>query len=220
MERTRDVRRALGTRRTLKNVSIGWIVGVVVSFVPVLLVIAPLIAGGVAGYLERAGVRGGAVVGAMTGFALAAFSAILAALLLFVNLGVVPFEGYPRIAIVLSLLWGGIAAAGVTIVAAIGGALGGIVESDRSRRSDAPVDTRRNRIRRTSILAAAIGLVAGAVTFAAVALAVTAALDPYVWPSAIVGLPAGVVAGVAVLVVGFHYLSARLEARAERGGGG
>lgn len=49
------------------------------------------------------------------------------------------------------------------------------------------------------VLRAAGSLLAGALAFLAVAIAVTAVLDPYVWPSALIGLPAGVVAAVATV---------------------
>ncbi|MFC7177042.1 hypothetical protein [Halosegnis marinus] len=50
-------------------------------------------------------------------------------------------------------------------------------------------------------------LAAGVVAFAVVALGVTAALDPYVWPSAVVGLPAGLVAGALAAVLVRHLLA-------------
>jgi len=56
------------------------------------------------------------------------------------------------------------------------------------------------------LLRAAGSVLAGALVFLAVAVAVTALLDPYVWPSALLGLPAGVVAAVAT--VPFVYLGA------------
>lgn len=49
------------------------------------------------------------------------------------------------------------------------------------------------------LLRAAGSLLAGALAFLAVAIAVTTVLDPYVWPSALLGLPAGVVAAVATV---------------------
>lgn len=42
-------------------------------------------------------------------------------------------------------------------------------------------------------------LLVGVLGFLAVGIGVTEALDPYVWPSAMLGLPAGIVAGAAVL---------------------
>jgi len=42
-------------------------------------------------------------------------------------------------------------------------------------------------------------LLVGVLGFLAVGIGVTEALDPYVWPSAMLGLPAGIVAGAALL---------------------
>jgi hypothetical protein len=55
-------------------------------------------------------------------------------------------------------------------------------------------------------------LVAALATFGVVALAVTAVLDPYVWPSAVLGLPAGAVAAVVAFL-----LVRRLARRPARG---
>jgi tetrahydromethanopterin S-methyltransferase subunit C len=63
-----------------------------------------------------------------------------------------------------------------------------------------------------------VSLLGGIVTFVAVALGVTAALDPYIWPSALVGLPVGAVAGVSVAVLANHVLTTRREQREGRGG--
>jgi hypothetical protein len=60
-----------------------------------------------------------------------------------------------------------------------------------------------------------VSLVAGLVTFVAVGLGVTEVLDPYVWPSALVGLPVGAILGVAVSVLGYHVLTTRGGRRRE-----
>jgi hypothetical protein len=54
-----------------------------------------------------------------------------------------------------------------------------------------------------------LSVVAGLVTFVAVGLGVTEVLDPYIWPSALVGLPVGAILGVAVAVLGYHVLTTR-----------
>lgn len=54
-------------------------------------------------------------------------------------------------------------------------------------------------------------LIAGTVASVAVGVGVTEALAPYVWPSAMLGLPAGIVAGVAAAALGFLWLTARTE---------
>ncbi|MFT4920968.1 MAG: hypothetical protein ACI8XM_000160 [Haloarculaceae archaeon] len=41
-------------------------------------------------------------------------------------------------------------------------------------------------------------LLAGVLAFLVVGIGVTAALAPYVWPSLLLGLPAGIAAGIAV----------------------
>jgi cytochrome bd-type quinol oxidase subunit 2 len=58
-------------------------------------------------------------------------------------------------------------------------------------------------------------LLAGVLAFAAVGVAVTAALDPYVWPSTLLGLPAGVIAGVATVPLVYLGLTARAERAAD-----
>ena len=42
-------------------------------------------------------------------------------------------------------------------------------------------------------------LLVGVLGFLAVGIGVTVALDPYIWPSAMLGLPAGIIAGAALL---------------------
>jgi hypothetical protein len=51
-----------------------------------------------------------------------------------------------------------------------------------------------------------IPILAGALAFLTVAVAVTALLEKVVWPSVFVGVPAGVIAGVAVAVGTAWYL--------------
>lgn len=233
--------------QTLKNVGIGFVVGAVLGFVPLLMLFAPLVGGGVAGYLERAGTRRGAAVGATTGLLLAVFGALAGGLVFAVNatrmgavsgmggfFGVLPARSVAVIAVI--WLVGAVVA---TLVAAIGGALGAIVAADRGaseerRASEAdPASDRapetdagstsddEGRLnaeggpstggsRRRTVVAAVVSLLAGAATFVGVAFGLTALLDPYIWPSALVGLPAGIVAGVAAAVLGYHLLATRL----------
>ena len=57
-------------------------------------------------------------------------------------------------------------------------------------------------------------LLVGVLAFAVVGVGVTALLDPYVWPSALLGLPAGLVAGTVALpltYLGVTYWSERRE---------
>lgn len=57
--------------------------------------------------------------------------------------------------------------------------------------------------------APAVAALLGLVTLFVVGFGVTALLDPYVWPSLLVGIPAGVVTGVLVTVVTYWLLSRR-----------
>lgn len=54
-------------------------------------------------------------------------------------------------------------------------------------------------------------LAVGIVALVAVGVGVTALLDPYVWPSAMLGIPAGVVAGVSAVVLLYAGLTVRDE---------
>jgi membrane protein implicated in regulation of membrane protease activity len=65
---------------------------------------------------------------------------------------------------------------------------------------------------RAPAVAAFLGLVALFV----VGFGVTALLDPYVWPSLLVGIPAGVVSGVLVTVVTYWLLGRRQRSAAEQ----
>jgi hypothetical protein len=55
------------------------------------------------------------------------------------------------------------------------------------------------------------GLLVGAAAFLGVTVGVTEALDPYVWPSLMLGLPAGLVAGVGTVPVVYFGLTYREE---------
>lgn len=223
------------SRRTLRNGAVGAVVGTVLGFVPIVLLIAPLVGGAVAGYLERDGARRGAIAGSVAGVLMAALSAIVVAIVLFVRFGDLPFAAGPietlAIATVLSL----VAAVLQIVVAGIGGGLAGLLEADRPRARageqasgrDGTVIDEPDRGRDTadaaptsptgsappraggrarSLVVVAASLVAGVVTFGVVALAVTTVLDPFIWPSAIVGVPLGFVAGAAVTVVGYYLM--------------
>lgn len=202
------------TRRTLRNGGIGAVVGVVLGFVPLVLLVAPLVGGAVAGFLERNGPKRGALAGGIAGALMAVLSAVVVAVIVAVRFGDIPF-----LATETPLRSLGIASAlsigttlGQIIIAAIGGGLGGLLEADRRRAIERDVadDSQPASGVRSSSVGRIIGsLVVGFVTFAVVAIAVTTALDPFIWPSALVGLPAGFVAGAAVAVVGYHYLTHR-----------
>jgi hypothetical protein len=202
------------SRRTLAHGALGAVVGSVLGFVPLVVLVAPLFGGGVAGYLERDGSKQGAVAGAFAGVLMAALSSIITGTILFARFGDLPFTspdeamGGLVVAATLSVL----ASLGQLLVAGLGGALGGVLEATHTRERGhalGRVAPAGERGRRHSLLRAAGSLIAGFVIFAVVGVSVTAVLDPLIWPSAIVGLPIGIVAGTAVAVLGYHYLTHR-----------
>lgn len=202
------------TRRTLRNAGIGAVVGVVLGFVPLVLLVAPLVGGAVSGFLERNGPKRGALAGGIAGALLAALSTTVVAVIVAVRFGDLPFlvADAPLRSLGTATVLSMVASLGQILVAAIGGGLGGLLEADRRRvTARAPADSSRSagRDRLASVARIFASLLAGLATFAVVALAVTAVLDPFVWPSALVSLPVGFVAGAAVAVVGYHYLTRR-----------
>ncbi|MFB6139345.1 MAG: DUF5518 domain-containing protein [Halosimplex sp.] len=206
------------SRTTLRNGAIGAVVGTALGFVPLVLLVAPFLGGGVAGYLERDGGRRGVVAGAVAGVLMAALTALVTAVVVFVRFGDFPFLALDRplasfaLAATLSLA----AALGQTLVAAVGGGLGGILEADRRRRfrTDRGALPGSDRPAR-SWLRVLGSLVAGVVAFLVVAVVLTAVLDPLIWPSLLVSLPLGVVAGVAVAVLAYHLAVRDREGRVD-----
>lgn len=194
---------------TGRNVLWGTLVGVVAGFVPIVSLFAPLLAGGVAGYLERAGAKRGVVVGALTGLVVAVVGSLVTLAIAvsgidFGSLGSLPGTGL----LVGGALWV-VAAVGQVTVSALGGGLGALVEADRdaiAERFGPDAETTA----RSRMLAALVGVSAALLTFVVVGFSVTALLDPYIWPSMVVGIPAGAVAGTAVGVLAFHALTTRL----------
>lgn len=195
------------TRRTGRNVSLGVLVGLLASYVPFVSLVAPLIGGGVAGYLERAGTRRGALVGGIVGLAVAVVASILSLGVAVANLDVGTVGGVPVLGLLVAgALWT-VAVAGQAVVAAVGGALGAVVEADRAERA-ARVDAGDGESRPRAVPVFA-SVLAAVVTFVGVGLGVTALLDPYIWPSMVVGIPFGALAGVAVGVLSYHVLLTR-----------
>lgn len=197
------------TRRTIRNGGIGAVVGLVLGVVPIVLLVAPFVGGAVAGYLERAGAKRGALAGGIAGALIAVIGAVVVAVVVAVRFGDLPFviPDAPLETLVLTTALSLAASIGQILVAAVGGGLGGLLEADR-RRTDAPTSAAGvNRL--PTPVRILVSLFGGLVTFGIVAFAVTAALDPFIWPSALVGLPAGLVTGAAVAVVGYHYLTHR-----------
>ena len=201
------------TRRTLRNGAIGGVAGAALGFVPLVLLVAPLLGGGIAGYLEDDGPKRGALAGGAAGVLMAALGTIVTGVVLFVRFGSLPFvspdvplEGL-AIAAVLSL----VASLGQVVVAGIGGVLGAVLAAGRAAPAPDTADagtgegTGRSRGRPWGVIVGS--LVAGIVTFLTVALALIVVLDPLIWPSALVGLPVGFIAGAAVAVLGYGYFT-------------
>ncbi|SFR63446.1 DUF5518 domain-containing protein [Halogeometricum limi] len=203
------------TRTTGRTVAVGAFVGLVASYLPFVSLVAPLVAGGVAGFLEGGNVRRGSLVGGLTGLVVAVAESVLSVGIAAATLGVGGVEGVSATGLLLAgALWI-VAAAGQAVVAGVGGALGAVVRADRTdraARSDA--DRSAPGVRAVPLLAS---LLAAVVTFAGVGLGVTALLDPYIWPSMLVGIPVGAVTGAAVGVLGYHVLVTRAG---DRGPGG
>jgi uncharacterized protein YqgC (DUF456 family) len=65
------------SRQTIRNGAIGAVVGSVLGFVPLVLLVAPVIGGGVAGYLQRDGPRRGALAGGVAGLLMAALTTVI-----------------------------------------------------------------------------------------------------------------------------------------------
>lgn len=195
-------------RSTLWSGAVGALVGVALGFVPLVMLVAPVFAGGVAGVLERGGPRRGAVAGAIAGVLLAVLGALVSWSFAYVRFGAFPFfageVSLPSMAF--AALLSVLAATGGVVVAAIGGALGGLLVDnwDEAPGGDVGEPASRDGVdRKRQAVAAIVALAAGILVFAVVALALTAALDPYIWPSALVGLPIGFVAGAVVAVLGY-----------------
>jgi hypothetical protein len=202
------------TRRTLRNSGIGAVVGVIFGVVPLVLLVAPLVGGAVAGFLERNGPKQGAIAGGIAGALMAALSAVVVAVIMAVRFGDLPFlfADAPLRSLGIATGLSIAASLGQILIAAVGGGLGGLLEADRRQAvaRQTPDGSQSAGDDRVLSVARVVGsLVIGFITFAVVALAVTAALDPFIWPSALVGLPAGFVAGAAVAIVGYHYLARR-----------
>jgi|GEM_PF-699084 hypothetical protein len=203
------------SRRTIRNGAIGAVVGSLLGFIPLVLLVAPVVGGGVAGYLERDGAKRGAVSGGVAGLLMAALTTIITGTITFARFSDLPFastdvplEGL-ALAAVLSLL----ASVAQIVVAGIGGGLGGILEADRRRADDRESLLLEDRPR--SWLRILGSLLAGLVTFGVVAVVLTAVLDPLIWPSLLVSLPFGIIAGIGVAVLTNHYLARAADGRVD-----
>jgi hypothetical protein len=192
----------LPTRETLRNGAVGGVVGAALGFVPLVLLVAPLLGGGVAGYLERDDAKRGLVAGAVAGVVMAALSTVVTGVILFTRFGELPFAPETPVAgLGIAALLSFAATLGQILVASIGGALGGLLAGARP----ADVAAGGDHERRWVVVAGSLG--AGILTFAVVTVGVAVALEAFVWLSLLVALPIGVVAGAAVAVLGYRYVT-------------
>jgi len=119
---------SLLTRKTIQNGVIGGVVGSALGFVPLVLLVAPLLGGGVAGYLERDDAKGGLVAGAVAGVVMAALSTVVTGVILFTRFGELPFgPETPLAGLGIAALLSLAATIGQVLVASIGGALGSLL---------------------------------------------------------------------------------------------
>ena len=202
------------SRRTIRNGAIGAAVGSVLGFVPLVLLVAPMIGGGVAGFLERDGPRRGTVAGGVAGLLMAALTAVITGIITFIRFGDLLFSppDIPLVGIALAAALSLLASLGQIVVASIGGALGGLLEADRRLAGREPL---AGDGRTRPWLRVFGSLVAGGVTFGVVTVVLTVVLDPLIWPSLLVSLPAGIIAGVGVAVLANHYLTHAAEGRVD-----
>lgn len=190
------------TRETLRNGAIGGVAGAAFGVVPLVLLVAPLLGGGVAGYLEREDAKRGVIAGAVAGTVMAALSTVVTSVILFTRFGELPFgPETPLAGLGTAALLSFAATLGQVLVASIGGALGGLLAG--ARPSEDAADDRHER--RWGVIVGS--LVAGVLTFAVVTLAVTVVLEAFVWLSLFVALPIGSIAGAAAAILGYRYVT-------------
>jgi hypothetical protein len=193
---------ALLTRKTLRNGVIGGVVGAALGFVPLILLVAPLFGGGVAGYLERDETKRGLVAGAVAGVVMAALSTVVTSVILFTRFGDLPFSpGTPLAGFGIAALLSFAATLGQILVASIGGALGGLLAGARPAGEAAGA----RHERRWGVVVGS--LVAGVLTFAVVTVVVAVVLEAFIWLSLLVALPVGFIAGAAVAILGYRYFT-------------
>lgn len=190
------------TRKTLRNGAIGGVIGAAFGFVPLLLLVAPLLGGGVAGYLERDDAKRGVVAGAVAGVVMAALSTVVTGVILFTRFGELPFGSEtPLAGFGIAALLSFAATLGQVLVASIGGALGGLLAG--ARPSEEATGERHER--RWGVVVGS--LVAGVLTFAVVTVVVAVVLEAFIWLSLLVALPIGFIAGAAAAILGYRYVT-------------
>lgn len=177
-------------------------IGAALGFVPLILLVSPLVGGGVAGYLERDGTKRGLVAGAVAGVVMAALSTVVTGVILFTRFGELPFgPETPLAGFGIAALLSFAATLGQVLVASIGGALGGLLAG--ARPSEEVAGERHER--RWGVVVGS--LVAGVLTFAVVTVVVAVVLEAFIWLSLLVALPIGFIAGAAVAILGYRYFT-------------
>jgi hypothetical protein len=132
----------MDTRTLLKHGAIGLVAMVVVGLVPMVSVLAPFVGGGVAGYLQKADLRAGAIAGAVVGLLWTALTVLLLALAivgfgLTAAPGVGPLDWLPAAggAAWIGLLF--VVMNGIVVVTTTaGGAVGALVARESTSASD------------------------------------------------------------------------------------
>lgn len=130
------------SKRAGAGAILGAIVSIIAGFLPFVSFVGPLLGGGVAGYLQRAGPRDGAGAGALMGVFLAVFGVVLQILA-----PVLP--AFPAAVVLgpwargfgMGMLDGIVAiiaasAVLLVLVGAVGGAIGGALGGQRAQRTD------------------------------------------------------------------------------------
>ncbi|MFC6874619.1 DUF5518 domain-containing protein [Halobellus marinus] len=190
------------TRKALRNGAIGGLAGAALGFVPLVLLVAPLLGGGVAGYLEGDDTERGLVAGAVAGVVMAALSTVVTGVILFTRFGDLPFApGSPLAGFGVAALLSFAASLGQVLVASIGGTLGSLLAGARPSKED-PGDRHEPR---WGVVAGS--LVAGVLMFAVVTVIVAVVLEAFIWLSLLVALPIGFIAGAAVAILGYRYVT-------------
>ena len=118
--------------KTFLNILIGAVVTLVVSVVPAVQAIAPVVGGGVAGYLQKRGIGGGIKVGAGVAFVfmipaillIVVFSSFIAAVVPMVGAGMLTGTVL-FIVLIVVFFW-------TLVLAIVGGAVGGAVAGESS----------------------------------------------------------------------------------------
>ena len=128
----------MSTWRLLRNAIIGLLTMIIVGFIPMVNMLAPVVGGGVAGYLEGKTIKDGSIAGAVTGFLWTAITFVLLAVVM-IGAGLtappgvgmfdwLPAAGGATFIAVLFVLVNGV----VVALTTVGGAIGGSIAKEQS----------------------------------------------------------------------------------------